>query len=188
MGGSMKTGISLFAAAAFWLGCLGMSAGQPAGVPDRLEATIDTQQSAAPVTKYEFGQFIEHIGNTMYSSLWAEMLDDRKFYFPINSIEPKEKPGEHAGPFRMRTRKWYPVGPDDVVVMDKEQPFVGDQSPRIALDAATPHGIRQSGLALVKDKKYTGRIYLRGTPGTKVSVSLIWGPGAADRQTIKFRR
>jgi alpha-N-arabinofuranosidase len=71
-----------------------------------------------------------------------------------------------------------------VVVMDKEKPFVGDQSPRIELDSATPHGIRQSGLALVKGKQYTGRIYLRGTPGSKVKVSLIWGAGENDRQTI----
>ena len=84
----------------------------------------------------------------------------------------------------MRTRKWYPVGPDDVVAMDTKQPFVGDQSPRITLDGSTPHGIRQAGLALVKGKKYTGRIYLRGTPGTRVNVALIWGPGKADRQTI----
>ena len=34
--------------------------------------------------------------------------------------------------------------------MDKDQPFVGDQSPRIELDSATPHGIRQTGFALVK--------------------------------------
>ncbi len=51
-------------------------------------------------------------------------------------------------------------------------------------NSATPHGIRQSGIALVKGKQYTGRIYLRGTPGTKVTVSLIWGAGENDRQTI----
>ena len=84
----------------------------------------------------------------------------------------------------MQLRKWRPMGPDESVVMDKDQPFVGDQSPRIELGATTPHGIRQSGLALVKGKKYTGRIYLRGTPGSKVSVALIWGKGANDRQTI----
>ena len=86
----------------------------------------------------------------------------------------------------MQLRKWRPVGPDEVVVMDKDQPFVGDQSPRIALDPSTPHGIRQSGLALVKGKKYAGRIYLRGTPGSKVNVSLIWGEGENGRQTISF--
>jgi hypothetical protein len=68
--------------------------------------------------------------------------------------------------------------------MDKGKPFVGDQSPRIALDSATPHGIRQSGLTLVKGKKYAGRIYLRGTPGSKVKVTLIWGAGEGDGQTI----
>ena len=70
--------------------------------------------------------------------------------------------------------------------MDKDQPFVGDQSPRIELDSSTPHGIRQSGLALVKGKKYIGRIYLRGTAGSKVKVALIWGDGENDRQTISF--
>ena len=102
--------------------------------------------------------FIEHIRTLIYRSLWAEMLDDRKFYFPISSKEPDAVPVQQdGGPFRnMQLRKWRPIGPDDVVTMDKEQPFVGDQSPRIELDASTPHGIRQTGLALVKGKKYTG--------------------------------
>ena len=78
----------------------------------------------------------------------------------------------------MPPRKWRPVGADDVVVMDTVQPFVGGQSPCITLNASTPHGIRQSGFSLVNNKRYTGRIYLRGTPGSKVNVTLIWGSGA----------
>lgn len=149
-----------------------------------VKVTVDAQQTAAPVSKYEYGQFIEHIGSTMYSSLWAEMLDDRKFYFPITSKEAENGGRQQGGPFGMRIRKWYPVGPGDAVVMDKEQPFVGDQSPRIQLDSAVPHGIQQSGLALLNGQKYTGRIYLRGTAGTKVNVSLIWGDAPSDQQTI----
>jgi len=156
------------------------------GVPDRLAVTIDTQQTAVPVSKYEYGMFIEHIGSTMYSSLWDEMLDDRKFYFPIKSETPEAAAQQQGGPFGMRLRKWYPVGPNEAVVMDKDRPFVGDQSPRIELDSSAPHGIRQSGLALVKGKQYTGRIYLRGTSGAKVKVSLIWGTGENDRQTISI--
>ncbi|MFZ2022940.1 MAG: alpha-N-arabinofuranosidase [Terracidiphilus sp.] len=165
--------------------CAGNTVAQSAGsgVPDRLMVTVDTQQTSAPVSKYEYGQFIEHIGSTMYSSLWAEMLDDRKFYFPIASKDdPTAK--NLGGPFGMRMRKWRPVGPDEVVVMDKDHQFVGDQSPRIELDPSTPHGIRQSGLAVVAGKQYTGRIYLRGTPGAKVKVALIWGQGDNDRQTV----
>jgi alpha-N-arabinofuranosidase len=156
-------------------------------VPTPIVATIDVQQTAPPVSKYEFGMFIEHIRTLIYRSLWSEMLDDRKFYFPISSREPDVPAPQQGGPARnMQLRKWRPVGPDNVVMMDKDQPFVGGQSPRIELDSSAPHGIRQSGLALVKGKKYTGRIYLRGTPASKVSVSLIWGEGKDDRQTVSL--
>ena len=176
----------MFAAAALGFGSIVTAIAQQAdpAIPERLQVTIDTQTTSAPVSKYLYGQFIEHIGSTMYSSLWAEMLDDRKFYFPIKAKEPEPASQPRGGGFGGRLRKWYPVGPDDVVSMDKSQPFVGDQSPQIPLDAATPHGIRQEGLALLNGKKYTGRIYLRGTPGSKVKISLIWGAGANDRQTI----
>jgi alpha-N-arabinofuranosidase len=182
----MKTRIVLFVAASIALGCAFKSLAQQAApnVPDQLMVTVDTQQTAPPVSKYEFGMFIEHIGSLIYRSLWSEMLDDRKFYFPITSQEPPAPRPQGGGPRNIPLRKWHPIGPDEVVVMDKEQPFVGDQSPRIELDALTPHGIRQSGLALEKGKKYTGRIYLRGTPGTRVKVALIWGAAESDRQVV----
>jgi alpha-N-arabinofuranosidase len=157
----------------------------PGGTGMAITANIDASQIAAPISKYLYGGFIEHGGQLMYRSLWSEMIDDRKFYFPITSKAPEAPPARQGGPFRgMQLRRWQPVGPDEAVVMDKDKPFVGDQSPRITLDAATPHGIRQSGLTLVKGKKYTGRIYLRGTSGSKVKVALIWGAGDGDRQTI----
>ncbi|HME00595.1 MAG TPA: alpha-L-arabinofuranosidase, partial [Terriglobia bacterium] len=52
-------------------------------------ATIDTNKVGEPISKYEYGMFIEHIGSLIYRSLWSEMLDDRKFYFPISSQEPE---------------------------------------------------------------------------------------------------
>ncbi len=185
----MKISFALLAAPALWMGCaIGAQAQQaPASVPAQLTVTIDTQQTAVPVSKYIFGSFIEHIGPLIYRSLWSEMLDDRKFYFPITSQETPA-PARRGGGFPgMQLRKWLPVGPDSVVVMDKNHPFVGDQSPRIELNSSAPHGISQTGLSLVKGKKYTGRIYLRGTPGTQVTVSLIWGEGAKERQTVSIR-
>ena len=145
---------------------------------------IDVSKTAPATSKYEFGMFIEHIGTLIYRSLWSEMLDDRKFYFPISSKEPQTQ-GRPGFP-GMQLRKWRPVGPDEVVVMDEENSFVGDHSPRIQLDPSMPHGIQQSGLALVKGKKYVGRIYLRGAPGAKVKVTLIWGDGASHRQAISM--
>lgn len=184
----MRMPIAFITAAVLSAGVAG-AAGQN-DLPSRTQpivANVDVSRAAEPVSKYEFGMFIEHIGSLIYRSLWSEMVDDRKFYFPITSEKPEAAKGQPVGPMRgMQLRKWRPIGPDDVVVMDKEQPFVGDQSPRIQLDAATPHGIRQAGLALVKGKHYTGRIWLRGTPGSRVKVALIWGDGAGDRQSLSF--
>ena len=177
---------AIFAVVIIPIGCVFAASAlqsQPS-VPDHLMVTIDAQQTADPVSKYIFGSFIEHIGNLIYRSVWAEMLEDRKFYFPIVSKDPEPPARPQGNPMRLQLRKWRPVGPDEVVVMDKDQPFVGDQSPRIALDPSTPHGIRQSGLALVNGKHYAGRIYLRATQGGRVKVSLVWGDGESDRETI----
>jgi alpha-N-arabinofuranosidase len=161
--------------------------GEP-GAGEQLKVSIDAQQVAAPISKYLYGGFIEHGGMLMYRSLWAEMIDDRKFYFPITSQEPPAPPNRPGGGFfrGLQVRRWHPIGPDEAVVLDKQQPFVGDQSPRIELASSTPHGIRQSGIALVKGKDYAGRIYLRGAPGSVVKVALIWGDGESDRQTLTF--
>jgi alpha-N-arabinofuranosidase len=149
-----------------------------------LTATIDASQVSEPISKYDYGMFIEHIGNLINHGLWSEMLDDRKFYFPINSVVTADSPGNNPRVARMRYKKWRPVGPDEFVVMDQDHPYVGEQSPKIKLEAATPHGIQQSGLTLRKGKAYAGRVILAGTPGAKVKVSLVWGPNAGDRQNV----
>lgn len=180
----MKAAVVLMAAA---VGCsVCVAAQQPPrhDGPEPLAVTIDAGQTAQPVSRYEYGMFIEHIGSLIYRSLWSELLDDRKFYYPIPM---KEQAAPAAGPFRMlQLRHWSPVGPDQFVAMDKVDPFVGAQSPRIQVGAATPHGMEQSGLAFVKGKRYTGHIWLRGTPGVKVTLALVWGQGASERQTVKI--
>ncbi len=178
----MKVHSAVFAAAALLASCVAINAQTPAAQP--IVANIDASRTEQPVSKYVFGMFIEHIGKTMYGPLWAEMLDDRKFYFPIVATDPPTK-GRREGFPGMQLRKWRPVGSEEVE-MDKNAPFVGDQSPRIQMDASIPRGIRQAGLALIKGKKYMGRIYLRGKAGSKVTVSLVWGAGANDRQALSF--
>lgn len=181
----MKARNGMLAAAALCAGLAATAWGQqPVQTSSNgIQVTIDPARTSPPISKYLYGQFIEHIGSTMYTSLWAEMLDDRKFYFPIKDKQP-EPPARPGGGFGGRLREWHPIGGQASVVMDQSQPFVGDQSPRVTLDATTPHGIQQEGLALLAGKQYTGRIYLRGTPGSKVKVTLIWGEGTDQRQTI----
>jgi len=145
-------------------------------------ATIDTSKTSAPISKYIYGQFLEHIGGIVNNNIWAEMLDDRKFYFPINSHPPAEPSGPSWR--RVTLRHWTPIGADEFVTMDTDHPYTGDHAPRVKLSSSEAHGIQQAGLAVRKGKSYTGRVVLAGTSGTAVKVSLIWGNAASDRQIV----
>ena len=145
-------------------------------------ATIDTSKTSAPISKYIYGQFLEHIGGIVNNNIWAEMLDDRKFYFPINSHPPAEPSGPSWR--RVTLRHWTPIGADEFVTMDTDHPYTGDHTPRVKLSSSEAHGIQQAGLAVRKGKSYTGRVVLAGTSGTAVKVSLIWGNAASDRQIV----
>jgi alpha-N-arabinofuranosidase len=148
-----------------------------------VNVTIDASKTGAPISKYIYGQFLEHIGGIVNNGLWAEMLDDRKFYFPITS----RPPAEPAGPAWMRRaalRHWTPIGPDESVTMDTNLPYVGEHTPMVKLSPTEAHGIQQAGLTVRKGKSYTGRVILAGTPGATVKVTLVWGNAASDRQTV----
>ena len=142
-------------------------------------ATIDATRVGPPITPLVFGGFME----PATTSVWAEMLADRKFF---NIVTSKTDPAAQTGGFGRRgpQRRWLPVGPDDFVVMDKAHAYVGEWSPRVRVEATTPHGISQAGLALRAGRAYAGRVVLSGTPGARVTVSLVWGPNPGDRQTI----
>jgi alpha-L-arabinofuranosidase len=146
-----------------------------------VSATIDTTRTSAPITKLVFGGFME----PATTGVWAEMLADRKFFAEITSKPPLVPTGGFGR--RGPQRRWVPVGPDAFVVMDKKNAYVGEWSPLVRLEGATPHGIGQAGLALRAGRAYTGRVALSGSPGAKVSVSLVWGPSPSERQAIAVR-
>lgn len=150
-----------------------------------VRVVIDSASRAAPVTKYEYGMFIEPIGGLVARTLWAEMLDDRKFYYPV--VAPafdKPPPLNAEGRPGVSYRKWRPVGGDDAVIMDGNAPYVGDQSPRVAVDASIRKGLSQAGIALAKGKRYDGYVVLSGDPGARVEAALVWGPAPDDRQVV----
>ncbi len=134
-----------------------------------VNVAIDASKTGAPISKYLYGQFLEHGGNIVNESVWAEMLEDRKFYHPVTS-KPPEQPAGPAWRRRAPLRHWTPVGGDEVVTMDTKDPYTGDHTPLIKLSGAEAHGVRQTGLAVRKGKAYTGRIVLAGSPGAVVKV------------------
>ena len=154
-----------------------------------VNATIDTAKTGAPISKNIYGQFLEHGGDIVNTGVWSEMLVDRKFFYPVTAGAPIPPPvmGNAAGNPRFRrtpTRWWAPIGGDSAVTMDTRDPYTGDHSPLVRLNANQSLGLSQSGIAVRKGKTYTGRIVLAGSPGGVIKVTLIWGKQTTDRQTV----
>ena len=55
---------------------------QPAGLPRALTVALDAAVTGAPISPYIYGMFIEHQGRCIYGGIWAEMVEDRKFFYP----------------------------------------------------------------------------------------------------------
>ena len=142
-----------------------------------LQVMVDATKVGEPVTPLIFGGYME----PATTRVWAEMLTDRKFSRSVPDTTPPPQ-GFNSG--RGAMQPWRPVGPAGTVEMDKINPFVGEHSPRVALDSTEARGLQQGGLRLAKGKSYVGRIYLAGDPGAKIAVRLVWGTGASDSKSI----
>ena len=152
---------------------------------------IEPQQTGAPISKYIYGQFIEHLGRSVYGGLWAEMVVDRKFLYPVtDDYNPWGTTQENyfkSGPFHyLNASPWMVMGPRGTVSMDTNNPFVGKHSPVIHLPGdGTAAGIAQTGLGLVKDKMYSGHIYLAGDESAlPIQVRLVLDNGTVLTSSI----
>jgi len=152
-------------------GMMCAQAGEAKPAPKPSTLVIDATQKGAPISPYLYGQFIEHLGRCIYGGIWAEMLEDRKFFYPVGDKESPWKPTSGAK-----------------VAMNKQKPFVGQHTPQTVASADKDAGIVQAGLGVLKGGKYVGYIWLAAADGGKtagpVRVSLVWGPSAGDRQTV----
>jgi alpha-N-arabinofuranosidase len=148
---------------------------------------IDAAKTGEPISKYIYGQFIEHLGQCIYGGIWAEMLEDCKFYFPVPAQgEPWRTTDEQARV--LRASPWKVFGSADAVSMTTQNPLSGKHSPQLAL-SGDPAGIYQDELALVKGRDYSGRIILYGDSSVSpIQVSLVWGEGDNDRRTVIIKK
>ena len=142
-----------------------------APVPAQAQAVIiDAAAPLAPMSTDVYGQFIEHPGRCISGGIWAEMLDDRKFFHPL---------AEGESP-------WSILGEPRSTAMTTSKAFVGAHSPEFELDGASgPSGLSQAGLGVVAGARYTGRVVLAGgSEAGPIEVSLVWGAGPSGRQTV----
>ncbi|MBN2069225.1 MAG: alpha-N-arabinofuranosidase [Opitutales bacterium] len=136
-----------------------------------IDLQVDVQNKTYPVNEMVYGQFIEHMGRCIYGGIWAEMLEDRKFYWEITENYAPYKAFLDSPNPAVGSSPWKITGNPSGVVMIKEDSFVGDQTPLIKKGS----GIQQLDLAVVEDKTYEGYIWLKaGTEkGATVDVSML---------------
>lgn len=155
-----------------------------ASVAAPVELKLDTTRTGAPISPYIYGQFIEHLGRCIYGGIWAQMLEDRKFYFPITAnYSPYRDLTNSAFPV-VGASPWQIIGQPGGVAMVNEDAFVGSHSPRIDAGA----GIRQHDLGLIAGKGYEGYIWARPLNGSsEIEVALVWGQGDSERDSVRMK-
>ncbi|TFH35078.1 MAG: alpha-L-arabinofuranosidase, partial [Bacteroidia bacterium] len=120
---------------------------------------IDVSSESEPMPVYIYGQFIEHLGRCIYGGIWAEMLEDRKFWYT---------PGTRESPWRLE-------GDRSMLTIETSDPFTGTQAPCLKSDGNASAILVQENLGLKKDLDYVGRIILKATAGLeKAVVVLSW--------------
>lgn len=150
--------------------------------PPAPRITIDAGQVGAPLSSNVYSQFIEHLGRCIYGGIWAEMLEDRKFYHPITAkYAPYTALKNTAYPV-VGASPWQIVGDAAGVTMSTNQPFVGRHTPRIRAGS----GIRQLDLGVAAGRTYTGYVWLRADPGgaAPTGVKLSWGDEQGGRDSL----
>ncbi|MGD9162489.1 MAG: hypothetical protein PVG39_29045, partial [Desulfobacteraceae bacterium] len=154
----------------------------PAAQAETVTVKLDLDNQGEKINPFIYGQFIEHLGRCIYGGIWAEMLEDRKFYFPVTgnyspyvSLKDTDFPVVGASP-------WEIMSDASLVKMVKKDSFVGDHTPLLKKGAA----IAQHDLGVVSGKKYTGYIWLKPEGGnkSKVKISLVFSNGKSESKTI----
>ncbi|MFC1840505.1 alpha-L-arabinofuranosidase C-terminal domain-containing protein [Thermodesulfobacteriota bacterium] len=153
---------------------------------ETITVKLDLKDQGEKINPFIYGQFIEHLGRCIYGGIWAEMLEDRKFYFPVTEkYEPYVNLTDTDYPV-VGASPWEIVGDSSLVTMVEEDSFVGDHTPLLKEGAV----IRQNDLGIVSGKKYAGYIWLRpdSKGKTRVKVSLEFSGDRSASKVISLKR
>lgn len=134
---------------------------------------LDLEARGEAINPFIYGQFIEHLGRCIYGGIWAEMLEDRKFYYPITA---EYAPYQHYTDTDFPTidaSPWEIVGSSDGVTMMTDDPFVGEHTPLLREGTA----LRHHDLGVVETKGYDGYVWLKAPKGAALVTITLGTPG-----------
>lgn len=108
--------------------------------------TLDMKEEKEPLSELIYGQFIEHMGRSIYGGIWSEMLEDRKFYY---------KPGDEKSP-------WLVDVETNNITIDSTYSYSRGKVPVFTLNGAS-FKLGQNDLAIVENRGYDGRLTLKNS-------------------------
>ncbi len=121
--------------------------------PIPAEVQVDPQTVLHAIDPGIYGQFVEHFGRIIEHGLWAELLENRKFY-PYSDLEHLNVAPPWAGD----------PGPKDVsYAVDRAISMDGISSQRLVLTGPRNvwRGIRQTGFDVLGDREYVGYAWIK---------------------------
>ncbi|MBN2591315.1 MAG: carbohydrate binding domain-containing protein [Sedimentisphaerales bacterium] len=146
-------------------------------VEAQLSLTVHTDQTTGTISDGIYGQFLEHIFNSVHGGLWGDqILNGTLEVSPAgNRRGGRGRRGSVATNTINPPRNWEFVGDFDEVSIDRDNPFNADVSIKIQAkvggDSATGPGICQNNIALKEGEKYTLSFYAYGSGTISVGFS-----------------
>ena len=136
-------------------------------VEAQLSLTVHTDQTTSTISDGIYGQFLEHIFNSVHGGLWGDQILNGTL-----EVSPAgNRRGGRRGSAAVNTvtppRNWEFVGDANGVSIDRDNPFNADVSVCIINlnnnESGVGPGIRQNNIALKQGEKYTLSLYAHGS-------------------------
>jgi alpha-N-arabinofuranosidase len=157
----MKSMLFLLAGLLVW------NASASAQAPEPLALTVHTDRTTKTVSAGIYGQFLEHIFNSVHGGLWGDQILNGALEPRPARVRQSGGPASAETPTATAPRYWEFVGDANEVAMDRDNPFNAEASVRLAAaaggDSAAGPGIRQRNIALRQGETYTLSLYARGS-------------------------
>lgn len=142
------------------------------------EVRVDTNVELHRINRDIFGQFIEHYGRVIEHGVWAELLENRKFY-PFEAIGQMNLAAPWTGD---------PNDKETSFAIDRAETIDGVSSQRLTLtkDVADWRGIRQDGFEVVGGREYTGHAWIKTTAAAQSVAFALETPDGASLAQASF--
>ncbi|MFN8008511.1 MAG: alpha-L-arabinofuranosidase C-terminal domain-containing protein [Terriglobia bacterium] len=137
----------------------------PAVAQVESEVQVYTESQVHPINRGIFGQFIEHYGRVVEHGVWAELLENRKF-FPFDAVGQMNVAAPWTGELPANQVSY---------AIDRTISLNGVSSQRIILSGSSNswRGVRQGGFDVVGGKQYTGYLWVRAEPASQAVAAAL---------------